>query len=409
VADKPGERHSGAHGDPGQRVSDATLRERRSRITPVPGFDMALVLSGGGARAAYQVGVLSAIAERVPRPRFAILTGVSAGAINAVYLAAHAGDFPGAVQGLREEWKRLTVDQVYRLHPPGIARAAGRFLSRLFLSGSSEEGKVRGLLDLRPLRAFLSRAVDFELIQTAIDHGDLRALALSATSYSSGSTVTFVHGAPGMPTWQRAQRIAVSTKIQLDHVMASSAIPLVFPAVKLDNGFYGDGSVRQTAPLAPAIHLGARRILLIGMRAAPRSIRRGQPADQYPTTAEVLGLLFHSIFLDAMDADVERLERFNRIIEALPPGVAPPGGLRKVDLLLVKPSRDLAAMAQDFRRHAPPAVQLIVRPLGGWRGGSSDLLSYLLFEPAFTGALMELGYADTVAQWERVEPFLEGR
>ena len=374
---------------------------------PIPGSDLALVLSGGGARSAYQVGVLAAIAERRPDLRIDILTGVSAGAINATFLAAHPGPLAASVDALRQQWARLTSEEVYSITPPGLLRGAARLLSRVVFSPSAEQAKVRGLMDLRPLRAFLTNCIRFEQIQTNIDSGRLRALALSSTSYASGSTVTFVHGAADIPTWERAQRIAVRTRIGLDHVMASSAIPLVFPAVKLDDGFYGDGSVRQTAPLAPAIHLGARRVLAIGMRAWRPSSTPVRPPSEYPTTAEVLGLLLHAIFLDALDADIERLERMNRMLDALGPLETPPDQLRRVDLLVVRPSRDLGTLAENYREYLPKAVKLLMRPIGGYRATASDFLSYLLFEPAFTGTLVELGYEDGRAQWGSIEEFLD--
>src|SRR6266704_3162688 len=262
---------------------------------------LALVLAGGGARAAYEVGVLSAIAERAPGLEFPIVTGVSAGAINAVYLAAHAETLSVALGALRDHWRHLVVDRVYRIRPWHLGRALFRGVVGTLLGAGGEGAVVRGLMDMSPLRDFLAARFDFGGIDAKIAAGRLRAVALSATSYASGETATFVHGAPDVPTWRRALRYAVRTRLTLDHVLASAALPILFPAVRLGDAFYGDGSVRQTAPLAPAIHLGAAALLVITQRADP-GVRAVVPRlGDYPTLAEVGGLLLHSIFLDALE------------------------------------------------------------------------------------------------------------
>src|SRR5256712_6943672 len=247
---------------------------------------LALVLAGGGARAAYQVGVLCAIAEQAPALEFPILTGVSAGAINAVYLAAHRGPLTAAAETLRAQWSRLTVDRVYRIRPMRIGRAVLRSLAQLALGRRRETAAVRGILDMEPLREFLASGLDLSGIDANIAAGRLQAAALSATSYASGDTVTFVHGPPDVPTWRRALRHAVRAQLTIDHVMASAALPILFSAVRVGDDFYGDGSVRQTAPLAPAIHLGARALLVITQAPDPGV---GSPAPRlrrYPTLAE---------------------------------------------------------------------------------------------------------------------------
>jgi len=364
------------------------------------------VLAGGGARAAYEVGVLSAIAERAPGLEFPIVTGVSAGAINAVYIAAHAGTLSAALEALRDHWKHLVVDQVYRIRP---WRLGGAFLSGLIgtVFGRRGEGAVvRGLTDMSPLRHFLASRLDFGAIDAKITAGRLHALAVSATSYASGETVTFVHGSPEVPTWRRALRYAVRARLTIDHVMASAALPILFPAIRLGDAFYGDGSVRQTAPLAPAIHLGARGIIVVTQRSEPELtaapvLRR----PEYPAVAEVIGLLLHAIFLDAIEADAERLERINRTLERAPAGSAPEG-LRPINLLVLRPSRDLGGLAAGCGAKLPPAVRWAVRGMGGQRATAVDFLSYLLFDPAYTTALIELGYADAVAAWPRIDRFL---
>lgn len=367
---------------------------------------LALVLAGGGARAAYEVGVLSAIVERAPGLEFPIVTGVSAGAINAVYLAAQAGTLSTALSALRDHWKQLVVDRVYRIQPWQLGRAFLRGVIGTLLGLHGDHAVVRGLMDMSPLRHFLGPRLDFGAIDARIAAGRLRALAVSATSYASGETVTFVHGSPEVPTWRRALRYSVRVRLTLDHVLASAALPILFPAVRLGDAFYGDGSVRQTAPLAPAIHLGARAIIVVTQRSEPELtaapvLRR----PEYPSAAEVIGLLLHAIFLDAIEADAERLERINRTLERAPARSAPEG-LRPISLLVLRPSRDLGGLAAGCGAKLPPAVRWVVRGMGGQRTAAVDFLSYLLFDPAYTTALIELGYADAVAAWPRIDRFL---
>ena len=367
---------------------------------------LALVLAGGGARAAYEVGVLSAIAERAPALEFPIVTGVSAGAINAVYLAAHAESLPGAVAALRDHWSHLVVDRVYRIEPWRMVRALLRGVAGTLLGTRGGAAVVRGLLDMSPLRESLAARLDFTGIDAKIAAGRLRAVALSTTSYASGETVTFVHGTPDTPMWRRAMRSAVRARLTLDHVLASAALPILFPAVRLGESFYGDGSVRQTAPLAPAIHLGAQAILAVTQRSEPE--RAASPASaprDYPTLAEVIGLLLHAIFLDALEADAERIDRINQTLARVPAGAAP-DGLRPIRLLMLRPSRSLGALAATCGAELPAAVRWAVRGMGGQGATAVDFLSYLLFDPAYTTALIELGYADGRAQWPRIEQFL---
>jgi len=368
----------------------------------------ALVLAGGGARAAYEVGVLAGVADRAPGLEFPIVTGVSAGAINAVHLAAHPGPLAAAVGALRAQWSRLVVERVYRIRPGRLARGLLLGAAHTALGRGGEAAAVRGLLDMSPLREFLGANLDFAQLDANIAARRLRAAAVSATSYATGQTVTFVHGPPDAPTWQRALRYAVRSRLALDHVMASAALPILFPAVRIGDGFYGDGSLRQTAPLAPAIHLGARAILVVTQRSDPERPPSPPPAPaprEYPALAEVIGLLLHAIFLDALEADAERLERVNRLVTALPEAQRP-DGLRPVRLLMLRPSRDLGALAAGCGVQLPPLVRWLVRGMGGQRATAVDFLSYLLFNPVYTNALTELGYADVRAQWPRIERFL---
>jgi len=362
---------------------------------------LALVLSGGGARAAYQVGVLAALAERVPALTPPIITGVSAGAINAMYLAARAGPFAAAVSQLADEWRRLTVDRVVRVRPLQLGWAA---LGALLTGRRARPTRQRGLLDTTPLRQFLTATIDPQGIDANLTTGRLRALALTATAYDTGRTVSFVQAPPTVAMWTRARRVARRARLGIDHVMASAAIPLLFPAVGIGDEFFGDGSVRLTAPLAPAIHLGARALLAIGLRPADPDV--AVSPNEYPSAAESLGLVLHSIFLDALDADAERLERLNRVLTTLPPGTPAPDDLRPLRLLVLRPSRDLSTLASGQLPRLPRLVRLVVARLGGQRLGATGFLSYLLFDPAYTTRLMELGYEDVSRDWGRVQDFL---
>jgi NTE family protein len=386
----------------------------RPHLTPLmtfPGYqpstpDLALALAGGGARGAYQVGALAALAEGRPDLNPPILTGVSAGAINTSYLAAHRGSFADGVAGLRREWARLTPDQVYRVRPVNLVGNALRWTVRLLMGRRGDPGSVQGLMDVSPLRKFLEECVDLSGIADNVATGKLRAAALTTTSYTTGQTVTFMQCVPEIPIWERVQRIGVRAELSLDHVMASAALPLVFPAVRLRDGFYGDGSVRLIAPLAPAIHLGAQRIIAIAMRSS-RSFASVpvQQTREYPATAEVMSLLFNAVFLDSLDADAERLERINRVLESCRTGVVE--SLRPIKLLMLRPSRDLGALSRGLEASLPHNLRWIVNSIGGRREGSSDFVSYLLFDPSYTNQLVELGYEDTRRDWERVEEFLE--
>jgi NTE family protein len=372
-----------------------------SRASPT---HTALVLSGGGARAAYQAGALVALAEVVPGIDVPIVTGVSAGAINAVSIAAHAGPLKAAAGALHRDWERLTPADAYTVRAGSLVGGMARLIWHTIIGRRHGGPAFRGFLDMSPLRRFLARSIEFPGIARNVAEGRVRAVALSTTCYATGATVTFVEGREDLPMWARARRYAVRTQLGLDHVIASSAIPIVFPAVWIGGHFYGDGSARQTAPLAPAIHLGARRIIAISMRAAV-SETYPEEAEAYPSSAEVFGLLMNSVFLDSLDSDAERLDRVNRTIQRLSPDERTALGVRPIGLLLLQPSRDLGALARAYQAHVPPLLATILRAMGGRRARASDLMSYLLFDRAFTGSLMELGYRDTLARRVEIERF----
>jgi NTE family protein len=365
---------------------------------------LALVLGGGGARGAYQIGVLAGLAERLPGLAFPIIAGTSVGAINAVYLAAQLGTLGDAANGMRAGWGSLTADGVFELHLFSLMTSLARKGLASITGLGGGPGGVRGLADTKPLRDFLSR-VDLRGITANIVNQRLRAVAINATSYTSGRAVSFVQAAPEIAMWERVKRLAVRTQITVDHVMASAALPLVFPAVRIGDEFYGDGSVRQMAPLAPALHLGARAILAIGLSTA-RVSRVVTKEMASPSAAEAMGLLFDAIFLDSMEADAERLDRINHILAEFPEG-QPPASVRAVELLMLHPTRDLAALAAGKTHLLPSSVKHAVRAIGGHKAGAAEMLGFLLFHPEHTSLLIEAGYEDVGAQWPVIEKFFE--
>ena len=377
-----------------------------------------LLLTGGGARAAYQVGVLETVAAlrrecagaAAPNP-FPIIAGTSAGAINASALACGADDFDATVRQMAEVWSNFTAGQVYRADSLGIARTGARWLTLLslgWLLARWRRAQPRSLLDNTPLHGLLQTLVPLERLPELIRQGHLQALAVTASSYSSGEHVTFFEGAPELQPWVRTQRYAVRQRLDHRHLLASSAIPFVFPAQALSvDGrveYFGDGSMRQSAPVAPAIHLGADRILVVGAgrMAEPRADHRDAPPNQYPTLAQIAGHTLSNIFLDALAVDVERVRRINHTIGLVPPQARANSGLRPVELVVVAPSQRIDAIAARHVRDLPPTV----RALLGGVGVTADqtdakgavLASYLLFERGFTQELMALGRADALRE-----------
>ena len=378
----------------------------------------ALLLTGGGARAAYQVGVLQAIAairrdcgqRHGPNP-FPIITGTSAGAINAAALACGADDFGEAVRRIAGVWRHFHADQVYRADALGVLRTGARWLTLMslgWLLARWRRLRPHALLDNQPLAALLQRMVPLERLPTLVAQGHLHALAVTASSYSSGDHLTFFDGAPGLVPWARSQRYAVQGPLSYTHLLASSAIPFVFPAAALTveqrTEYFGDGSMRQAAPLAPAIHLGADRVLAIGAGRLqePRPSPLEHTVHAYPTLAQIAGHALSNIFLDALAVDAERMQRINRTLSLVPPASREASGLRPVELLLIAPSERIDAIAAQHLDALPASMRSLLGGIGVGRTGTEPqgaaLASYLLFEPAFTRALMALGRADALRQ-----------
>ncbi|WP_373974667.1 patatin-like phospholipase family protein [Chitinibacter sp. SCUT-21] len=370
----------------------------------------ALILSGGGARAAYQVGVLLAIAKLLPQHAanpFPIICGTSAGAINAAGLAMGAGEFRRAVFSLARMWQNLQPEQIYHGSISALLGTGAHWLGALLLGGLGKYNP-RSFLDNSPLREFLSGVVDFSQIQRHIDSGALRAVSISALGYSSGQSVAFFQGAADLDGWQRASRIGVRTELNVSHLMASSAIPLVFPAERIHREFFGDGSVRQIAPLSPAIHMGAQRVLVIGV--APQS--DDNPARQhttaYPSLAQVSGQLMNSIFLDSLETDLERITRINRTISYISPEVRAQANLnlRPVEVLTISPSQPLEKLTLPFRREFSLGMRFFLGGLGAFRRQGSVLASYLLFCGPYSRKLIALGYHDALQKEQQLRDFL---
>lgn len=370
----------------------------------------ALVLTGGGARAGYQVGVLKAIRELLPEPRrnpFPILCGTSAGAINAASMAVWAEDFGAGVDNLLRVWENFSAHQVYRADAAGIGIAGARWLSTLAFGWLTRRAP-RSLLDNAPLRRLLAETLDFGRIGRALEAGALHSVSITCSGYSSGQSVSFFQGRSGLKSWRRSQRVGAPTAITLDHLMASSAIPFIFPAVHLNREWFGDGSMRQVAPVSPAIHLGADRILVIGAgRMADENAR--PRTEVYPSLAQIAGHALSSIFLDSMSVDLERMRRINHTLTLIPEDVRRDRGmsLRPIDVLTIAPSQRLDHLAARHAPALPWPVRTLLRGIGAMNRNGGALTSYLLFERPYTRALIDLGYADTLARGDEVRRFLE--
>lgn len=394
-----------------------------------------LVLTGGGARAAYQVGVLRGI-ERIrlecgaslgPKGNpFPVMTGTSAGAINAAALASDADDYPRALERLYRTWRDFQAHHVYRADAFGVVRSGARWLTMFTIGWAVarwRRAKPKSLLDNSPLAELLAETVPLERIQALVQRGVLKAFAITASSYTSGTHVSFYQAGPAQRPWQRSQRVAMPGPITLTHLLASSAIPFVFPAQALDfdggQQWFGDGSMRQTAPLSPAIHLGANRLLVIGAGRLHEPPGARRELGCYPTLAQIGGHALSNIFLDALAVDIERAERINATLALLPPELRAHSKLRPLDLLVIAPSERIDDIAARHVNALPGPVRTMLRAVGvshsaemrggagsgGAGAGGGALASYLLFETDFTSELLALGEADALARRDEVRAF----
>ena len=371
-----------------------------------------LILSGGGARAAYQVGVLAAIAELLPGGAanpFPVIVGTSAGAINAVSLASGALDFARAVEHLTAFWQGFESHRVLRSDWPGVIHQASRFVGHS-LMGVGADVPV-ALLNSSPLRDLLDEKINFSGIQQAIAEQQLRAIAVTAFGYSSGQAVTFYQGKGAIDGWLRHRRIGLSTMLTVEHLLASSAIPLLFAPIKIGEEYFGDGALRQSAPISPALHLGATRVLVVGVSGNPRGpdMQGGQQRQysaQQPTLAQIGGRMLNSTFIDSLESDIELLERLNHFSSLLP---AQPHslGLAPIEVLVIAPSQPIDEIAARHRHELPSALRMFLRGPGATKTSGAGVLSYLLFESGYCQELIALGRRDAMAKREALCRFLQ--
>ncbi len=375
--------------------------------------DLALVLTGGGARAAYQVGFLRVLARELPGVVPDILTVVSAGGINAAFLAARPEPFAQKVEDLAQMWENLQIEQVFRVNVGDLGSRVFRWGGRLVAGGRTPLRPSRSFVDTDPLRDTLNRALGAEDgaltgIARSLQAGWLQSIALTASSYTTGQSITWVQAGEScsMPMWARPQRRSAHCALHVDHVMASAALPFLFPAIEIDGAWYGDGGIRLTAPLSPAVHLGARRIVAVSTRYA----RSAEEADRpmlagYPPPAQVAGILFNAIFLDLLDTDALHMHQINELVSRLPEEQR--AGLRHIELMVLRPSQDLGRLANEFEVHLPRAFRFLTRGLGTRETRSNDMLSLVMFQSDYVRRLIAIGEADAAARLDQIRQFLE--
>ena len=369
-----------------------------------------LILTGGGARAAYQVGVLKAVAEFLPRRAhspFQVISGTSAGALNAVTLAVNARQFRRGVKYLLGIWTNARVKDIYRSDVLGVFANSTRWLAGLVLSvlGINRMNRV-SLLDNSPLTVFLEETLPCEKIQESIDAGVLHALGITASGYGSGYSVTFYQGVASIEPWKRTRRLGMEARIGIEHLVASSAIPFIFPAVHINREYFGDGSVRQIAPISSSLHLGADKVMLIGAWHTDDEAERRSKTESYPTLAQIAGHALDSIFLDSLEVDLERVQRINETVRLIPEELRAATDMRHIDVLVITPSQPLEKIAERYISQLPWTIRLLLRSVGVMQRSGANLVSYLLFDKHYCRALIELGYQDALKRRDEIVKFL---
>jgi NTE family protein len=372
----------------------------------------ALVMPGGGARGAFQVGVLKAVAELMPRGRpnpFSVISGTSAGAVNSVVLASRARNYRTAVAELERVWGHFRCHHVYKTDHLTMLKSSLHWMASLILGGWLV-GTPKSLLDNAPLRALLSKNVHFPRIEDGIEAGHLDAVAVTAAGYASARSTTFFEARSDLKPWERTRRLGKNIELHLDHLMASIAVPMIFPPVCIGNEYFGDGAMRQATPLSPAVHLGADRILVIGIRDETGEKVPDTPGDP-PSFAQIAGYMLDTLFMDGLYSDLERITRINEMLDSAPPGGDRRGGrpYRPIDTMLIVPSKDLRVIAHKHRAELPFAIRALLRGVGGRNPGENRLLSFLLFEMAYTRELIDLGYRDAMKVKDELLDFVNGK
>ncbi|MBM4196007.1 MAG: patatin-like phospholipase family protein [Gammaproteobacteria bacterium] len=392
------------------------MSRERTGLHAVPSGDrkIGLILPGGGARGAYQVGVLKAIADVLPRRSpnpFSVISGTSAGAISSAVLASQARVFRHAVADLERVWGSFRSHHVFKSDSLTMLKSSAHWAAALVFGGLGVNNP-RSLLDNSPLRDMLGRAINLDAIQESIDRGYLDAVTVTCAGYGSARSVSFYQGRDTHVPWDRVRRVGRPSRITLDHLMASIAVPMMFPPVMINREFYGDGAMRQATPLAPAVHLGADRLLVIGVRdEEPEPAPGSDDTVPYPSMGRIAGYILDALFMDGLSQDLERLTRINLILENVQGRQLDTDSarLRYIDALVILPSRDIREIAIRHVREMPRAVQLLLSGMGALNYGGRQLVSYLLFEHGYTRELIKLGYEDGLARREQIRSFLEGK
>ena len=361
-----------------------------------------LVLSGGGARAAYQAGVVAGIMEILQADGkfksfpFPIVTGVSAGAINASFLASHAHDPLGGAAGMQEIWKNISAEQVMRTDIPHFLKTLGQLLMNLALRRFRNPEMLKppySLLDASPLRKLLMRAVDFNQLTENLDKNVLDAVAITATDYWNSNCVSFVQSAFNHEQWKRRRRFGVQTRLNVRHILASASIPIFFSPIDIDGRYYGDGSVRNMAPLSPPIHLHAEKLVIVSVKKPVDSIELDRTRTLPPSPAKVLSLILNALMLDQTDFDMERLMRINATLKSVNSGGVSSLQLKPIDYLWIQPSEDLGELAKEYAKGLPRMLKWVLKPLGSLEQ-ATEIVSYLLFDSAYCTRLIDIGKAD---------------
>ncbi len=378
---------------------------------------LALVLTGGGARSAYHAGVLSALQKLLKKNghtlKFDIYSGISGGAINATFLAARAENLPKAIRALKNNWARISVEDILDVNGFDIFRKASHLVLQLGGGGLFNRFPTTQFMDTAPLARYLQKNINFKKLDGHIDTGLLEGVAVSATNYGTGSAVTFYDGSANIIPWSRSHYTSQRVRLSVNHVLASASIPLAFPPVKVMTSYYGDGAIRMRYPMSPAIHMGADKILAIGLR-RPRlpeeTLKLNQSLEMKSVQlTDILGVVSHSLFLDGLDDDLERMHRVNRYMEIMRnyPELENPENLKVIPVLAMRPSEDLGVMSREALKKMPKIFRHFLKGLGvsDYHGG--DTLSYLAFDKSYSEKLIALGQKDVAEQKDQILEWFE--